>query len=275
MSEIAKPRKNWKTQKLKLLVNTGDIMRRIAIIGLLVGGLGVAAQAQTIQLGTGLDASGNLLSSGSFEQNYTIGGNASAAIVDYVTGSWIANQPKGQWITPANAQGAVTDPQDGITTYTRTIDGTGTINVEFASDNPGELLINGTAVAQGLGWPTTDDSDYSRFISYSGSLDQAVNTIEFEVYNSFGPTGLIVDGTATINNANTVPDGGFTLTMLGAALTGWGSFAGSSELRNGKPLVFPGRVCLHDSPDSQAPSAKIRWGLPVSSLLPQAKVMRQ
>jgi hypothetical protein len=196
-------------------------MRRIAIIGFLVGSLGIAAQAQTIQLGTGLDGSGSLLSSGSFEQNYTIGGNASAAIVDYVTGAWIANQPNGQWITPSDAKGAVTDPQYGITTYTRTINGTGSINVEFSSDNPGELLINGTAVAQGLGWPTTDDSDYTRFISYSGSLNQAVNTIEFEVYNSYGPTGLIVDGTATLNG---VPDGGFTLTMLGAALSGLAFF---------------------------------------------------
>jgi hypothetical protein len=197
-------------------------MKRLGMIGLLVGSLGLATQAETIQIGTGLDASGNLLSAGSLEQNYGVGGNASDAVVYYLGSPWVANVANGQWISPSDALGNLTDPQYSTTTYTRTIDGTGTLSGEFASDNPGELLVNGVEVASTPGWPTTDDSDYSYWTGFSDiSLDQAVNTIEFDVYNSYGPAGLIVAGTATVNTAS-VPDGGLTAMLLGMGLAGMG-----------------------------------------------------
>jgi len=192
------------------------------MIGLLVGGLGLATQAQTIQIGTGLDGSGNLLSTGSFEQNYSEGGNALYAVVGYEAGSWVANVANGQWITPSDALGNLTDPQYSTTTYTRTVDGIGTMTGAFASDNPGELLVNGVEVVSTPGWPTTDDSDYSYWTYFNDiSLGQSVNTIEFDVYNSYGPTGLIVAGTATVN-ADNAPDGGLTAMLLGMGLVGMG-----------------------------------------------------
>lgn len=160
----------------------------------------IGAQAQIVQIGTGLDGSGNLLPGGgdskALEQNYAVGGNASAASVYYGSGSWVSDVATGQWIDPSDANGNPTQP-GGITTYTRTINGAGTIAGQFASDNPGELLVNGVVVAQGLGWPGTDDSDYTRWVSFSANLNPGANTIEFEVNNLGGPAGLIVAGTFT------------------------------------------------------------------------------
>ena len=54
--------------------------------------------------------------------------------------------------------------------------------------------------------------------SFSATLNQPVNTVVFEVNNGYGPTGLIVEGTATINTS--VPDGGCTAALLGGAIVG-------------------------------------------------------
>lgn len=175
----------------------------------------VAAGAQAaLQIGTGLDASGNLLPGGedskAFEQNYAVGGNASAASVYYAAGSWVSDVATGQWIDPSDANGNPTAPY-GITTYTRTIYGAGTISGEFSSDNPGELLVNNVVVVQNAGWPNVDDGTYRSFTSFSATLSPGPNTIEFEVNNLGGPAGLIVAGTFT-----PVPEP--TTTIAGALL---------------------------------------------------------
>jgi hypothetical protein len=186
-------------------------MRRIAIVGLLLAGLGVATQAAMIQIGTGLDGSGNLLALGAAEQNYTVSGNASAANVrTSLPSNWLGNVSNGQWISPPN------DPT-GLTFYTRTL-GPGTITGQFSSDNPGELLVNGVVVAQTSGWPGTDTSTYQSWWSFNANLTQAVNTIKFEVNNLGGPAGLIVAGTFTpVPEPSTVIAGALLLLPFGAS----------------------------------------------------------
>jgi hypothetical protein len=188
------------------------------MFGILVGGLALAAHSESIPIGTGLDASGNPLSSFSFEQNYAVGGNAAQAVVYTIGSPWLDNVANGQWITPY-ANGGF-DWGSGLDTYTRTIDGIGSMSGMFATDNPGELLVNGVAVATTPGWPGTDLTDYSYWTYFNNIiLNQPVNTIEFEVINLSGPTGLIVAGTATVN----VPDAGLTAMLFAMGLVGLGA----------------------------------------------------
>lgn len=182
----------------------------------------------TIQIGTGLDALGNLRGNGASEINYAVSGLSSSATVGYLASSWVANQTSGQWIVPNNQGG-------GITKYIRNISGTGTISGRFSSDNPGELLVNGHVVAAGLGWPGSDQSDYTRWISFTYVLDQAVNTIEFDVNNLGGPSGLIVVGTFT-PTVNAVPEPATVLAGLMLFLP-----FGASLIRNWRRLGVNGQ----------------------------------
>jgi hypothetical protein len=195
-------------------------MKQLAAVGVLVAGFGIAANAQ-IQIGTGLDGSGALLPQNALEQNYSISGNAAYAAAIYAApGSWVANGPTGQWIDPSTSGGSPTDP-NGFTYFTRTITGTGSINLQFATDNAGALVINGVVVAQTQGWATqTDTADYETWVSYSGTLNPGVNTIEFEVNNLGGPAGLIVEGTFTatpVPEPTTVISGALLLLPFGAS----------------------------------------------------------
>ena len=185
------------------------------------------AKATVIQIGTGLDASANLIASGDLEQNYTITGpgGETTAIANVASGTWAANQATGQWITPVDPSTGTSSQNVGLYTYTRTIDGIGSLSGEFASDNGGELLVNGVVAVQTPGWENTTSGDYESFTSFSGiSLSQAVNTIEFEVYNPswpyYNPTGLIVAGTANVTpvpEPTTIVAGAMLLLPFGAS----------------------------------------------------------
>ena len=174
----------------------------------------MAKATLTFQIGTGLDASGNLIASGAAEQNYSAiaGPNGENTAVAYVQpfypGAWVPNQPTGQWISPIDPATGTESQDLGLFTYTRTIDGIGSMSGEFATDNPGELIVNGVVVVQTPGWPNSSSGDFAAFTQFNNILlDQAVNTVTFAVNNNLyapnpdlpNPTGLIVVGTATVN----------------------------------------------------------------------------
>ena len=172
------------------------------------------------------------LTSGSIEGNYTVTGLGDSSAIAYVEnqypGAWVGNLPTGQWISPVDATTGQPSQQIGLFSYTRKIDGFGSLSGEFASDNGGALFVNGILVANTAGWEFGDDGDYRSFINFSATLNQAVNTITFEVYNtnpdiSPNPTGLIVAGTA--EGDVSVPDGGMTVMLLGGALVGLGALS--------------------------------------------------
>lgn len=186
--------------------------------------LAVSAQATTIQLGTGLDAMGNPLPHGANETRYTVGGNSSSAtvwasgypITPWVDG-WVSpnSPPYGQWIRPNN-EGV------GFANYTMTISGHGSLSGFFTSDNPGALYVNGVQITHNDGWSDiigemSDQSSYNRWFAFTAQLNQPVNTVEWQVYNMGGPSGLIVRGAAS------VPDGGLTAMLLGVGVLGLGT----------------------------------------------------
>ena len=221
---VVEVQSNAKAIIMKKSISTLPVLASAIALALIT----YSAQADTIQIGTGLDSSGNLLSTGSDELNYTAAyqGSGETAIAQVEAGTWAANvttPPRGQWITPIDPSTGDPSQQVGLFTYTRTIDGAGSITGEFASDNGGELLVNGQVIVSTPGWASiTTTGDYQLFTSFSAVLNDPVNTITFEVYNptwpSFNPTGLIVAGTAT------VPDGGMTAMLLGLGVTGLAIF---------------------------------------------------
>lgn len=198
-----------------------------------------SANANTINIGTGLDGSGNPLAQGQLQTLYTVsgpqaypytsvpsGGTVNAAVAYYYGGPWVPNTTAGQWISPVAPadQTSYEDQAVGYYNYSLTIDGTGTISGQFSSDNPGALFVNGALTsAQGPGWGTLNDlSSYEYWVPFTVSVS-GPTTIDFEVLNlpggfSGNPTGLIVTGSAT-GNVN-IPDGGLTVALLGGALAG-------------------------------------------------------
>jgi len=198
-------------------------MKRFGIIGLFVAGLVLATQAQTtFQIGTGLDASGNDRPLNNAEQNYTLSGGAGPDTLAIVrqNGAWTADQNNywapGQWITPL-LPNISEDQSTSLFYYTRTIDGTGSISGYFASDNGAELFVNGIPIQADSNPPLYGFAgSFTYWTAFSATLNQPVNTVVFEVNNGGGPTGLIVQGTATIG----VPDGGCTAALLSGVFFG-------------------------------------------------------
>lgn len=194
-------------------------MKRVIMSVLLLGTLSAAVQA-SIQIGTGLDASGNLLVQGASEVNYTVGGNASSAWVVAGGGAWVDNTSNGQWISPFST---TTGGPWGDTTYTRAILGAGTLEVRFTSDNAGQLKINGVAVAETIGWKFGYENSFAQWVELSYVLPPGENILEFTVHNlNVGfdnPTGLIVAGTFTpVPEPTTVFAGVLLLVPLGASV---------------------------------------------------------
>ena len=222
---------------------------KIAILAMLVGGTGVAVQA-ALQIGTGLDALGNPLSAYSTDPNWIVSTTGSdpvsSAPLVYPnsswplgSGTWVANQPHGQWISPVGTGTQYQQPagvtvnfsqaQNQMFYYTQTIPaGYTSISGMFSSDNPGALFINGssTPVVQSPGWgqiptDTYDWNVWTKFFDVSLKPGQA-NTITFEVYNLAGsppgnPTGLIVQGTAVVPEPTTMIAGALLLLPFGAS----------------------------------------------------------
>jgi hypothetical protein len=199
---------------------------RKAIIGLVsvaVLGLALAAQANTIQIGTGLDSFGGLLPASSTEIHYSAAGpNAENSAIAYVQpfygGAWVPNQSTGQWIS--TQIGGVPSQELGNYTYTLTINGVGTMSGNWASDNASTLWVNGNLVAT-----AAYAGSYNSWHPFTANLTECVNTIQFKVNNANdanggpNPTGLIVYGTADVTPC---PDGGLTAMLLGMGLLGLG-----------------------------------------------------
>jgi hypothetical protein len=98
------------------------------------------------------------------------------------------------------------------------------ITGRFTSDNPGQLVVNGTAIYSSPGWANnTDDSTYSTWYNFGTiQLNYGENNITWNVSNLGGPQGLIVEASAVGNNFTVgagVPDGGLTAVMVGLGFT--------------------------------------------------------
>lgn len=197
--------------------------------------LAASTQAATIGLSnTGVDALGVPLANGTTpDLHYSLvsapaGAATSTRVLTsadgYPVGPWLGDTVTSAWIGPntADANGPV-----GNYTYRTTFDLTGldpltaTITGRWSTDNNGiAILLNGA----NTGNPGTSFTQFSEgYVSFSiaSGFVAGVNTLDFQVYNGGGPTGLRVEmsGTAAVvPEPTTVVAGALLLLPFGVSL---------------------------------------------------------
>lgn len=217
-------------------------MAVMAIVGLCVGAAQVHADSITL-FNTGIAADGSLAAGGSVDLHYTLISSAdpsfpgpNAIVADPIAiGSWVANGPSSQWISPSANQ-LCCPPGSGNPvgdyTYRTTFDLTGLdpgsalITGNWATDNAGvDILINGISTGQ-----TTGIADFGFFTSFSISTGfvSGLNTLDFVTNNACcatgNPTGLRVELSGTATSVAAVPEPS-SLLLFGFGLAGlrlWG-----------------------------------------------------
>ena len=190
-----------------------------------------SAQAAPINIyNTGVDANGDVVVGGMVgDQHYTLVSfptgttaqikTATSTSEGFPIGPWVGDNSLSRWIGPNTDN--LTGPK-GLYTYQTTFDlngldhTTASITGRWATDDQGlGILINGISTgitnANGFG-AFTDFTINSGFIA-------GLNTLDFQVTNGHGPTGLRVE----ITNANAVAlDEPYALALLGLGLLGLG-----------------------------------------------------
>src|SRR5271156_3043415 len=157
------------------------------------------------------------------------------AITTYVGGYYQSGTAIGtttaDWITTAFGSGPALDTAVGLYNYEETVTtsgaGTFTFTGDWATDNCGTILVNngsatitgtGTTIGGGAvnGCSTTNTSYFNTptAFSFTVNLNSGANTLDFNVWNSGGPTALFVDNLSTGAAASSTPEPSTTLYML-------------------------------------------------------------
>lgn len=141
-------------------------------------------------------------------------------------GPWIANSTTSQWLAPlANTSQTFDANSNGIYTWRLIFDLSGfnassaTFSGQWATDNSGQILLNGTALAN----PSTGFTSWASFSSTGGTFNAGLNYLDFVVtnlrQNGGNPTGLRVE--FLNSNVTAVPEPGtLGLLMFGFAALG-------------------------------------------------------
>jgi hypothetical protein len=170
-----------------------------------------------------VSSTGALLTSPAVDPNYTINGGNS-----YVVRNdgppfppWVANQSNlVQWIAPQSDYRTGQSDLAGAYTFQTTFDLTGfypstaVLTGEWASDNCSQIWLNGAYTGTEI-TPGACLSAMHPFTITSG-FQAGINTLNFVVNNTDGPTGLIVSISGTA--AEVLEPA--TLTLLGCGLAG-------------------------------------------------------
>jgi PEP-CTERM motif len=150
------------------------------------------------------------------------------AIATARNGAWTANTATADWISPGSS-GATSWPV-GNYDYQTTFDlsglnpSTAQLSGSWASDNNGCIFLNGANTGDCTGFAAF--GSLTAFSITSGFVS-GVNTLDFEVTNGGGPSGVIAEasGTATaasgVTGPSNVPEPS-SLLMVGASLLGVG-----------------------------------------------------
>jgi hypothetical protein len=149
----------------------------------------------------------------SADESYPAG--LGAIVANPPAGAWLSNTVTSRWISPsANQSQSDGGNPVGTYTYRTTFDLTGldpgsaSITGQWATDNSGFILINGSSTGQTipLGFPAfqsfTPFSISTGFIPGINTLDFVTNNAPCECVN---PTGLRVELSGTANSGSPIP----------------------------------------------------------------------
>jgi hypothetical protein len=171
--------------------------------------LPLAAQAPIPIYGTGVGATGALLSDGSVDGHYRIVSAPSLVVPQpdaLVQGGgfpfpfWVANGPLSKWISPRPLVSG--PPAAGLYVYRMTFDLTGFkpetsfVSGRWAADDSAVMMLNGAPVSTSTGYGSW------RLYTISSGFRAGINTMDFRVTNAGtastnNPTGLRVDISGT------------------------------------------------------------------------------
>jgi len=210
----------------------------LVALGLCSGGVGQArGEFITFLFNTGVDSTGTPLSDGTVgDPHYLLTsvplGSTTDTLIRTAAGFpinvYLGDDSKSAWIGPNNDYSF--DSPTGLYDYRTTFDlsglvpSTASILGQWAVDNEGiDILINGASTGNTIG--TVGDPlgvSFNTWTSFdiTGGFVEGVNTLDFLVYNDFGPTALRVEMTGT---ASTVPEPD-TLTLCCSAIFGMAGF---------------------------------------------------
>jgi hypothetical protein len=136
-----------------------------------------------------------------------------AIVADPPAGAWVSNTVTSKWISPsANQSQSDGGNPDGTYTYQTTFDLTGldpgsaSITGQWATDNSGFILINGSSTGQTIPFGYPAFQSFTPF-SISTGFISGLNTLTFVTNNApcacFNPTGLRVELSGTATNQST------------------------------------------------------------------------
>lgn len=182
--------------------------KHFAATSLFAVGVFAAGAAGAVPI-TGLVNTGAGKTAGQTDTNYGLSGTGTgvAGPNGYVSSGtgfpfppWIPNSATSAWITPGvNAASSYDPSTNGTYIWTLVFDLTGfnassaTFSGRWATDNSGQIRLNGTA----LNNASTGFTSWANFSSAGGTFNAGVNTLQFIVtnlaQNGGNPTGLRVE----------------------------------------------------------------------------------
>jgi hypothetical protein len=195
----------------------------VALAGVVLG-WSAGADALTIEL---FDT-GEGVGVGSADIHYTMTGPVSGAVALAGHPVWAAAPAGTHWIGPAG--GDLNNVAPGTYAYALDFDltamdvGTASISGSWASDNGGEIFLNGVSTGITRASVVSAPWEFQSLAAFtiSSGFVTGMNTLEFRIDNtSFGPTGLLVAGLTGSADAMPVPEPGVAL-LVGVGLIGLG-----------------------------------------------------
>jgi uncharacterized repeat protein (TIGR01451 family)/fimbrial isopeptide formation D2 family protein len=160
---------------------------------------------------TGVADDGSLLPGGATDPHYalTLNGNpASAQTLTFIPSTYVPNTTIARWIGPGNGSQPI-----GTYTYVLTFNmppgadlTTAIIAGRWASDNQGQIFLNGHSKASTGG--ITGPTDFGSFTPFviTGDFNQNLNTLSFVVQNNESLTGLLVEMSGSVTCCPQKPD---------------------------------------------------------------------
>ena len=225
MNELVAKNKNGYT-----LPVDGFFQVCLAVTGGSLVALGVmtpqAAKAIAIQglYNTGVDSLGNALPDNTLDPHYALTSQPSPFSVTASTvpqgyplspnGPWVADSANSRWI------GTQLDAPIGNYVYQTTFDlPTNTdfssvlLTGEWATDNQGEIFLNGNSTNNVLGFGNFQSLN---FFTINSGFQNGINTLDYVVSNGDGPTGLRVANISGNYDVTAVPWETDTLSLIGS-----------------------------------------------------------